>query len=88
MFAFASSIDMARGAVRPGLVWFIRDPQAAEFHPIREILERSSRTQARKIATSAVLYGAVIALTFGANILFLRYACAGVLPLRWPTGYA
>lgn len=83
MFIFASSIDLARGAVRPGLVWFIRDPQATEFHPIREILERSSRTQARKIATSALLYGVVIASTFGTTVLFLKLS--GILPLRWPT---
>jgi E3 ubiquitin-protein ligase MARCH6 len=64
-------------------MFFIRDPSTSDFHPIREILERNSGTQARKIAISALLYGTAILLTFGVNILFLRYA-VGVLPLRWP----
>lgn len=85
MFCFSAAVDAVRDAVRPGLVWFVRDPQHQDFHPIREILERDSATQARKIATSAVLYASVVFVTLGINILLLRYACIGILPLRWPS---
>lgn len=83
MFAFSSWIDLMRSKARKGLIWFIRDPQAADFHPIREILERSSRSQARKIATSALLYTTVIVLSIGVNVQALKYAGYGILPLRW-----
>jgi E3 ubiquitin-protein ligase MARCH6 len=82
MFSLALGIDTVRDIVRKGFLWFIRDPAAQEFHPIREILQRDSKTQARKIAISGLLYTTTIFATFGINILFLRYAC-GILPLRW-----
>lgn len=82
MFSLSLGIDTIRGIVRSGFLWFIRDPAAQEFHPIREILQRDSRTQAKKIAISGLLYTGTIFATFGINILFLRYAC-GILPLRW-----
>ncbi|KAI5479294.1 hypothetical protein MNV49_003812 [Pseudohyphozyma bogoriensis] len=84
MFTFSNAIDTVRDVVRDGTMWFIRDPSSQEFHPIREILERNSSVQARKIAQSAVLYGGAIFMTFGVNIMFLRYA-VGILPLRWPS---
>lgn len=83
MFLFSISIDAIRACTRPGSLWFIRDPASTDFHPIREILERKLSVQARKIAVSALLYAGVIFATFGVSILFLRYACVGVLPLRW-----
>ncbi|KAL8287429.1 hypothetical protein RQP46_003287 [Phenoliferia psychrophenolica] len=82
MFSFSTSIDHIRDVVRPGVLFFIRDPATQDFHPIREILERNSGTQAKKIAISAVLYGGAIFLTIGSSIYFLRYA-VGVLPLNW-----
>lgn len=83
MFCFSIAIDAIRDTFRKGSLWFIRDPASADFHPIREILERNSGTQARKIATSALLYASVIFATFGLSILFIKYACVGILPLRW-----
>lgn len=84
MFAFSSWIDLLRAKSRKGLIWFVRDPQSAEFHPIRDILERSTRAQARKLATSALLYGGVILLSFGINVHFLKFVVSDLLPLRWP----
>src|SRR5690349_336430 len=42
MFLFAKTISTCRSVFRPGVLFFIRDPQSADFHPMREILERSS----------------------------------------------
>ena len=86
MFTFSVGIDTVRDVVRKGTMWFIRDPQSPDFHPVREILERDSTTQVRKIAISGLLYGGVILATVGVNVLFLRYAVSGVLPLRWVYG--
>ncbi|KAK4701378.1 E3 ubiquitin-protein ligase MARCH6, partial [Phenoliferia sp. Uapishka_3] len=82
MFSFSTSIDHVRDVVRHGVLFFIRDPATQDFHPIREILERNSGTQAKKIAISALLYGGAIFLTIGSSVYFLRYA-VGILPLHW-----
>ncbi|KDE03706.1 hypothetical protein MVLG_05837 [Microbotryum lychnidis-dioicae p1A1 Lamole] len=83
MFSFSAAIDAVREVVRPGLIWFIKDPQSHDFHPIREILERSSWTQAKKIFTSMLLYGSVIFLSLSTNVFFLKYCCPTILPLDW-----
>ncbi|KAM0750560.1 hypothetical protein T439DRAFT_380454 [Meredithblackwellia eburnea MCA 4105] len=82
MFQFSCAVDHVRDVVRDGVLFFIRDPANSEFSPIREILERNSATQAKKIAISAVLYSGAIFLTIGTSVYFLRYA-VGILPLRW-----
>lgn len=87
MFSFSVGIDTVREVVRDGTMWFIRDPQSADFHPVREILERDSSAQFRKIAISGLLYAGVIFATVGVNVLFLRYAVSDVLPLRWVYGF-
>ena len=84
MFAFSMAVDSVRDSVRNGVMWFIRDPSSGDFHPVKEILERDSLVQLRKIGISALLYGGVIFATLGANTLLLRYGVGGgVLPLRW-----
>lgn len=86
MFSFSSAIDALRSGVRPGLIWFVRDPSSNDFHPIKEILEKSSWSQAKKIGTSGLLYGGAIGLSLGVNVWGLRYGFGGqVLPLRWPS---
>lgn len=85
MVCFSATIDAVRDTVRDGLVWFVRDPNSSEFSPIKDILEKSSLVQLRKIGTSVLLYGAVVFFQVGASIYFLRYACGSALPLRWPS---
>ncbi|CAG8474643.1 1324_t:CDS:2, partial [Racocetra fulgida] len=40
MFHFAVFVSLCREIVRTGVMWFIRDPNDPQFHPIKEILER------------------------------------------------
>jgi E3 ubiquitin-protein ligase MARCH6 len=65
MFHFAMFISMCRDLVRAGTLYFIRDPNDPQFHPIREILERPTFHQLRKIGISGVIYALLILLCFG-----------------------
>lgn len=67
--------------MRPGAMWFIKDPSDQNFHPIRDILERPALVQLRKLSASALMYGMVVAGGVG-SIGALLYG-AGILPLRW-----
>lgn len=85
MFAFAQYVSATRKVLRPGVLCWIRDPNDPSFHPIREILDKSSWTQLRKIGASAVMYAAILVASVGVNTYFMRYVMGGVglLPLRW-----
>lgn len=65
MFHFAMFVSLCRDYVRPGTLYFIRDPNDPQFHPIREILERPTLHQLRKIGVSGIIYAVLILLCFG-----------------------
>lgn len=84
-YQFAILLAGCRGIMRVGAMWFIKDPQDQNFHPIREILDRPTFTQLRKLFVSAMMYSMVVALGVGsiASLLFLGFH--SILPLRWKT---
>ncbi|RDA85533.1 hypothetical protein CP532_3324 [Ophiocordyceps camponoti-leonardi (nom. inval.)] len=83
MFHFALFVSMCRKIMRPGVLYFIRDPDDPEFHPIRDVLERSLTTQLRKILFSAFVYGALVIVCLGGVVWSLSYALPGVLPIHY-----
>lgn len=62
---------------------FIRDPDDPTFHPVRDVLERSITTQLRKIAFSALVYGALVIICLGGVVWGLSLTFNGILPVYW-----
>lgn len=62
---------------------FIRDPDDAEFHPVRDVLERNVTTQLRKILFSAFVYGALVIVCLGGVVWTLSYGFSNVLPIYY-----
>lgn len=83
MFLFAVLVTLCRDIVRPGVMWFIRDPNDPQFHPIREIVERPIFFQFKKIGASALIYLTVILVGVGGVVHFLDTIAGQMLPLRW-----
>ena len=83
MFLFAVLVTMCRRVVRPGVMWFIRDPNDPQFHPIREIIERPVFLQFKKIGASALIYLTVILVGVGGFVHGVDLLTSHVLPLRW-----
>ncbi|KAE8145163.1 hypothetical protein BDV25DRAFT_165251 [Aspergillus avenaceus] len=83
MFHFALFVSMCRKIMRSGVLYFIRDPDDPTFHPVRDVLERNITTQLRKIAFSALVYGALVIVCLGGVVWGLYYAFDGVLPIHW-----
>lgn len=50
---------------------------------MRDVLERNITTQLRKIAFSALVYGALVIVCLGGVVWGLYFAFDGVLPIRW-----
>jgi E3 ubiquitin-protein ligase MARCH6 len=83
MFHFALFVSMCRKIMRRGVLYFIRDPDDPQFHPVRDVLERSVTTQLRKIAFSALVYGALVIICLGGVVWSLNQLTTGVLPIHW-----
>jgi E3 ubiquitin-protein ligase MARCH6 len=73
MFVFAMFVTMCRKIMRPGVLYFVRDPSDPEFHPIKDALERPLLSQLKKIAISGLIYSALILVCIGQVISALRY---------------
>jgi E3 ubiquitin-protein ligase DOA10 len=82
MFHFAVFVTLCRDVVRPGVMWFIRNPNDPQFHPIKEILERPVMFQLRKIGISALLYGGLIVFGIGSVVFSISHFGGSILPLR------
>ncbi|KAH7377642.1 RING finger membrane protein [Pyrenochaeta sp. MPI-SDFR-AT-0127] len=85
MFHFALFVSLCRKIMRKGVLYFIRDPDDPTFHPVRDVLERSVTTQLRKIAFSALVYGALVIVCLGGVIWSLSRVTSDVLPIHWTT---
>lgn len=73
--------------MRPGAMWFIKDPQDQNFHPIRDILDRPTLTQFRKLLISAFMYAMVVACGVGSLAILLFIGNRSIFPIRWKTRY-
>ncbi|KAI5863310.1 hypothetical protein GGS23DRAFT_566357 [Durotheca rogersii] len=83
MFHFALFVSMCRKIMRKGVLYFIRDPDDPEFHPVRDVLERNVMTQLRKILFSAFVYGALVVVCLGGVVWGLSLALPNVLPIHY-----
>ncbi|KAH8200511.1 hypothetical protein TruAng_005341 [Truncatella angustata] len=83
MFHFALFVSMCRKIMRKGVLYFIRDPDDPEFHPVRDVLERNVTTQLRKILFSAFVYGALVVICLGGVVWGLSLAIPSVLPIHY-----
>ena len=69
--------------MRPGAMWFIKDPQDQNSHPIRDILDRPTLVQLRKIFISGLMYSFVVACVVGSVAGLLLMGSKSVMPFRW-----
>eukprot|EP01134_Creolimax_fragrantissima_P005240 CFRG5240T1 len=60
MSHFAAFVGVIRDEVRPGVLWFLRNPNDPGFQPVKEMIELPISHHARRIVTSAVMYGLVV----------------------------
>ncbi|KAJ2801302.1 hypothetical protein H4R21_002839, partial [Coemansia helicoidea] len=83
MVHFARAVMHCRQVMRPGLLWFLRDPNDPDFHPMREILEDPVLLQQYNIARSALMYCGVIVSCIGLSVAATVYAVPATFPIRW-----
>ena len=82
-YQFVMLLTGCRKIIRPGAMWFIKDPQDQNFHPIRDILDRPTLLQLRKLGLSALMYFGVVACCSGSIVMFFKLLGHDLLPFRW-----
>ncbi|KAJ3216804.1 hypothetical protein HK099_005707, partial [Clydaea vesicula] len=60
MFQLAGYVATIREIIRPGVMWFIRDPNDPEFQPLNEIMTRTVLVQFKKLLVGTVMYSVLI----------------------------
>ncbi|KAL9112548.1 MAG: hypothetical protein Q9227_003119 [Pyrenula ochraceoflavens] len=82
MFHFALFVSMCRKILRKGCLYFIRDPDDPNFHPVRDVLERPIITQLSKIVQSALVYGGLVIVCLGV-VIWTISKMGTVLPFNY-----
>ncbi|KAJ2721856.1 hypothetical protein GGI07_003693 [Coemansia sp. Benny D115] len=83
MIYFARFVLYCRRVMRPGLLWFIRDPNDPEFHPMREALEDRAIAQHNKIVRSALMYCAILLACFLLPSIGAVTLAPSLFPMQW-----
>ena len=73
--------------MRSGAMWFIKDPQNQNMHPIRDILERPTFTHLYKLLQSAIMYALVVVCGVGNVSFVVQVFTPSLLPFRWKPRY-
>lgn len=82
-YMFAILLGGCRQIMRSGAMWFIKDPQNQNMHPIRDILERPTFTHLYKLFQSAIMYALVVLCGVGNVSLVVQVFTPSLLPFRW-----
>ncbi|KAI7900493.1 uncharacterized protein BX663DRAFT_488410 [Cokeromyces recurvatus] len=83
LFYFAIFITVCREIIRPGVMWFIRDPNDPQFHPVQEMVERPLPNLLHKISQSALIYSVILVFGVGTVTYTLAYTRL-IFPLSLP----
>ncbi|KAJ2880362.1 hypothetical protein FB639_002852, partial [Coemansia asiatica] len=83
MLHFARCVSYCRQVARPGLLWFIRDPNDPDFHPMREALEGRTISQQTKIWRSAIMYCGTLFVCLGLPSYAATLIAPNALPMKY-----
>ena len=84
---FGILLGGCRQIMRSGAMWFIKDPQNQNVHPIRDILERPTFTHLYKPFQSAIVYTLVVVCGVGNVSVVVQMFAPSLLPFRWKLRY-
>jgi E3 ubiquitin-protein ligase DOA10 len=66
-------VGTVREIIRPGVLWFIKDPNDPQFNAMREIMEKPILVQIRKLFTAIIFYGVLIWGVVGGSVGVIQF---------------
>lgn len=73
MFSFATLVGWLNKILRPGVLWFFRNPNDPDFDLLREIVNIPALKHVRRIAMSILLYIFLISTFIGLPVAIARF---------------
>eukprot|EP00117_Sycon_ciliatum_P006826 scpid28246/ scgid10187/ E3 ubiquitin-protein ligase MARCH6; Membrane-associated RING finger protein 6; Membrane-associated RING-CH protein VI len=80
LYFFASFVIVSRKVLRPGVLWFFRNLNDPNFHPMEEIMTAPILIQVRHFLTSSVFLGTSILLITWIPIKIVKWILPSFLP--------
>lgn len=82
MFYFTSFVAVLRDNFRPGILWFVRNPNDPNFQPMKELIEQPLKKHLRRFFISITFYHtALIILGYG-SIKGAKFLFPTIFPLH------
>lgn len=82
IFQFSVFIALVREVVRPGVLFFIRDPNDPQFHPVQDMVDQPILVLLRNLVTTIAAYFMLIMVGMGfVTLLVSKYG--GIYPIIW-----
>jgi len=82
VFYFAAFIILLREIVRPGVLWFLRNVNDPQFHPVKEMIKLSVVRHSRRFILSLVVFGTTVLVLVWIPIQLLKRLTTGLIPFN------
>jgi hypothetical protein len=82
IFYFASFVLLLREIIRPGVLWFLRNLNDPDFHPVQEMIQQPTYRHARRFLLSSIIFGSAILVIIWLPTRIIHILFPGFLPYR------
>ncbi|CAH3042084.1 unnamed protein product [Pocillopora meandrina] len=80
VFYFASFVLLLREVLRPGVLWFLRNLNDPDFHPVQEMIRLPVYRHARRFLLSLVVFGTTVLLMMYLPVRLIKWLFPSFLP--------
>ncbi|KAL2642943.1 hypothetical protein R1flu_010530 [Riccia fluitans] len=81
MLQISIFVSLLREVLRPGVLYFLRDPTDPNYNPFRDLIDDPLHKHARRVLLSVVVYGSLIVMLVFLPVRLAIFAAPSVFPL-------
>ena len=82
VFYFAAFIILLREILRPGVLWFLRNINDPEFHPVKEMIQVSTVRHSRRFLLSLVVFGTTVLILVWIPVQLMKIFSSNLIPFN------
>lgn len=82
VFYFAAFIILLREILRPGVLWFLRNINDPEFHPVKEMIQVSTIRHLRRFLLSLVVFGTTVLILVWIPVQLMKLLASNLIPFN------
>ncbi|KAL5705651.1 RING-type E3 ubiquitin transferase [Ranunculus cassubicifolius] len=81
MLQISIFVSLLRGVLRPGVLYFLRDPADPNYNPFRDLIDDPVHKHARRVLLSVGVYGSLIVMLVFLPVKFAMKLAPSMFPL-------